>query len=94
MAKQKKKLSPEQRAAKKKRREEYMTIFINGKQKQINPRQFSTLLAVLYHLTGETKYKEPLAKYLEGDSLLSCGGYFPASDHWLLNQPPRTQKQK
>ena len=35
MAKQKRKLTPEQKAAKKKRREEYMTIFINGKQKQI-----------------------------------------------------------
>ena len=35
MARQKKKLSPEQKAAKKKRREEYMTVFMNGKQKRI-----------------------------------------------------------
>jgi len=35
MAKQKKKLSPAQKAAKKKRKEEYMTIFINGKQKRV-----------------------------------------------------------
>jgi len=35
MARQKKKLSPAQKIAKKKRREEYMTIFINGKQKRI-----------------------------------------------------------
>ena len=35
MAKQKKKLSPAQKAAKKKRRKEYMTIFINGKQKPV-----------------------------------------------------------
>ena len=35
MARQKKKLSPEQKAAKKKRQEEYMTVFINGKQKRI-----------------------------------------------------------
>jgi hypothetical protein len=35
MARQKKKLNPEQKAAKKKRREEYMTVFMNGKQKRI-----------------------------------------------------------
>lgn len=35
MARQKKKLTPEQKAAKKKRREEYMTVFMNGKQKRI-----------------------------------------------------------
>jgi hypothetical protein len=35
MAKQKKKLSPAQKATKKKRRKEYMTIFINGKQKRV-----------------------------------------------------------
>lgn len=35
MAKQKKKLSPAEKQAKKKRRKEYMTIFINGKQKRV-----------------------------------------------------------
>ncbi|MCJ7692405.1 MAG: hypothetical protein MUO22_03185 [Sedimentisphaerales bacterium] len=35
MTRQKKKLTPEQKAAKKKRREEYMTVFMNGKQKRI-----------------------------------------------------------
>ena len=35
MTKQKKKLTPTQKAAKKKRQKEYMTIFINGKQKRI-----------------------------------------------------------
>ena len=35
MAKQKKKLSPAQKAAKKKRQKEYMTIFVNGKQKRV-----------------------------------------------------------
>ena len=64
-----------------------------GKQRQISPRMFSTLFAVLYHLTGEEKYRKPLEKYLEGDSLLSSGGYFPASDHWLLTHPPRKRKQ-
>ena len=63
-----------------------------GKQGQIDARQFSTLFAVLYHLTGEQKYKDPLADALTGDGLLSVGGYFPASDHWLLSQPPREKK--
>ena len=35
MAKQKKKLSPAQKAAKKKRQQEYMTVFMNGKQKKV-----------------------------------------------------------
>jgi len=35
MAKQKKKLSAAQKAAKKQRQKEYMTIFINGKQKSV-----------------------------------------------------------
>ena len=35
MARQKNKLTLEQKAAKKKRQEEYMTVFMNGKQKRI-----------------------------------------------------------
>ena len=35
MAKQKKKLSPTQKAAKKKSQQEYMTVFMNGKQKRV-----------------------------------------------------------
>ena len=35
MAKEKKKLTPAQKAAKKKRQKEYMTVFMNGKQKRI-----------------------------------------------------------
>ena len=35
MAKKKKRLTPAQKAAKKKRQKEYMTVFINGKQKRI-----------------------------------------------------------
>jgi hypothetical protein len=35
MIKQKKKRTPAQKAAKKKRQKEYMTIFINGKQKRV-----------------------------------------------------------
>jgi len=35
MTKQKRKLTPAQKAVKKKRQKEYMTIFINGKQKRV-----------------------------------------------------------
>ena len=35
MSKSKKKLSPAQKAAKKERQKEYMTIFVRGKQKRI-----------------------------------------------------------
>ena len=35
MAKQKRKRTPAQKAAKKKRQKEYMTIFINGRQKRV-----------------------------------------------------------
>lgn len=51
--------------------------------------QFATVIAVTYHLTGEEKYKNMIAKHLDGDSLLTLGGYFPACDHWLLTHPPR-----
>jgi hypothetical protein len=35
MSKQKRKLAPARKAEKKRRREQYMTIFMNGKQKHI-----------------------------------------------------------
>ena len=35
MAKQKRKLTAAEKAAKKRRRQEYMTVFINGKQRQV-----------------------------------------------------------
>ena len=35
MTRRKKKLTPEQKATKKKRQKEYMTVFMNGKQKRI-----------------------------------------------------------
>ena len=35
MTRNKNKLTPEQKASKKKRREEYMTVFMNGKQKRV-----------------------------------------------------------
>jgi hypothetical protein len=63
-----------------------------GRQTPQDAKLFSTLFAVLYHLTGDVKYKEPLAEALKGDALLSVGGYFPASDHWLLTQPPKPRR--
>jgi hypothetical protein len=52
---------------------------------------FCTLYAVLYHLTGEAKYKDALLKKTSGtgDSLLTVNtsGDFPATAHWLLNTP-------
>ena len=35
MAKPKRKLTPEQKAARRRRRKEFMTIFVNGKQKRV-----------------------------------------------------------
>ena len=53
---------------------------------------FCTLFAVLYHLTGEESYKQALLKKTggAGESLLavSASGDFPATAHWLINQPP------
>ena len=54
------------------------------------------LFAVLYHLTGEQKYKDwVMAKTYDGNKLL-CADlaedlYFPPTAHWLLNQPPKAR---
>lgn len=64
----------------------------DGKEKNAN--DFSTLFAVLYHLTGEEKYKDWMSGPLQKNSLLNVGGYFPSPDHWLLNQPPRAKAGK
>ena len=50
------------------------------------------LFAVLYHLTGEEKYKQfVLGEGGTGESLLtvSTSGDWPANSYWLLFQPPR-----
>jgi len=60
----------------------------HGKRTPTDAKSFSTLFAVLY-LTGEQKYKEPLAEAIKGDSMLSVGGCFPACNHWLLTHPPK-----
>ena len=55
-------------------------------------KSFSTLFAVLYHLTGEEQYRETVLGGGQGEGLLSVGGYYPACDHWLLHQPPKGKK--
>ncbi len=52
---------------------------------------YCTLFSVLYHLTGEQKYKKLVFRDGTGEGLLvpwSTGDY-PATAHWLLNQPPK-----
>ena len=52
---------------------------------------YCTLFAVLYHLTGEATYKQAVLDSTKGgDTLLTVNtnGDFPATAHWLLNQPP------
>jgi hypothetical protein len=57
---------------------------------------FYDLFAVLYHLTGDAKYKEMVTKKMDEAKLLKASigehEYFPPAIHWLLNQPPKTQK--
>jgi hypothetical protein len=62
-----------------------------AKGKQANPRYDCTLWAVLYHLTGEKNYKTELLGKDNGRGLLKAGtnGDFPATAHWLVNQPPK-----
>ena len=59
--------------------------------KEERAKYFCTLFSVLYHLTGDKKYKEPLLGEDEGASLLTAGtsGDWPATAHWLVRQPPK-----
>jgi PcRGLX-like protein central beta sandwich domain len=62
--------------------------------KEGKAKYFCTLFAVLYHLTGEEKYKKAALGDDKGDSLRSvCTvGDFPATAHWLLQQKPNPIK--
>jgi hypothetical protein len=61
--------------------------------KESRAEYFCTLFAVLYHLTGEQKYKDAVLKATggTGDRLLvvDTSGDFPATAYWLIHQPPR-----
>jgi len=55
---------------------------------------FCTLFAVLYHLTGDAKYRDAVMRKSDGGSKLLVAhdnGDFPATAHWLINQPPRAR---
>ena len=62
--------------------------------KESRARYFCTLFAVLYHMTGEPKYKQLVLRGDGGDGLLrvATAGDFPATAHWLLSQPPKKKK--
>jgi PcRGLX-like protein central beta sandwich domain len=64
--------------------------------KESRAEYFCTLFATLYHLTGEDKYKQAILKKTgaNGKKLLivNTNGDFPATAHWLINQPPRKGK--
>ncbi|MCG3181432.1 MAG: hypothetical protein BIFFINMI_03826 [Phycisphaerae bacterium] len=51
---------------------------------------FCTLFGVLYHMTGDEKYRKFCFGDGDGSSLLRVhdSGDFPATAHWLLTQPP------
>jgi hypothetical protein len=61
---------------------------------QANARYDCTLWAVLYHLTGDEKYKTQLLGKDNGAGLLIAGnnGDWPATAHWLVNQKPNPLK--
>jgi hypothetical protein len=74
---------------------ELLNTAAEGKEKHGD--YFDDLFAVLYHLTGEQKYKDIVLEKTDGGSKLlrvSIGEheYFPPVAHWLLNQPPRAGK--
>ncbi len=56
--------------------------------KEDKSQTFSTLFTVLYHLTGEERYKKAVLGEGTGENLLRVGGYWPACDYWLLHQSP------
>jgi len=64
-----------------------------GKESQA--KYFCTLFAVLYHLTGEAKYRRAVVGEGAGEELLvvCTRGDFPATAHWLLHQKPKPDKE-
>ena len=64
--------------------------------KEVSADYYCDLFAVLYHLTGEQKYKDAVfAKTDGGRRLLRAtvgdAEFFPPASHWLLTQPPRSK---
>jgi hypothetical protein len=76
---------------------ELTRAFADGKEERAD--YFCAPFAVVYHLTGEEKYKEAVMKKTkDGERLLgvvdvdnfeNMGKTSPTSVHWLLNAPPK-----
>jgi hypothetical protein len=72
---------------------------VDSPQRASGADYFCTLYAVLYHLTGEAKYKDAVMRRTNnGQRLLNVSEMdnfehdartYPANAHWLLNQPPK-----
>jgi len=60
--------------------------------KENRARYYCTLYAVLYHFTGEKKYKDLVLRGDNGAGMLTVvmPGDFPATAYWLFHQVPRT----
>lgn len=65
MAKPKRKLTAAEKAAKKKRRQEYMTVFINGKQKQVKRPQMDAEEFMLRNADPIWLHQNEMWEYLE-----------------------------
>ena len=70
------------------------TIDANRKHGGYTYRDFAGLNAVLYHFTGDDKYKKEGLGTDGGERLkvVTAGMKLPACAHWLLHQPPRARK--
>ncbi len=66
-----------------------------GKHKGYSYRDYAELHAVLYHLTGEEKYKKLVLENPDESrlTLVTGGMKLPACAHWLVKQPPKSGKR-
>jgi PcRGLX-like protein central beta sandwich domain len=71
---------------------EFLKTHAVGKESE--GKYFCTMFSVLYHLTGEDKYKKAVLGDGDGSNLLKVctNGDFPATSHWLLMQKPNPLK--
>jgi hypothetical protein len=79
---------------------ELTKAFADGKEERAD--YFCAPFAVIYHLTGDEKYKEAVLKKTDGgkrllgildvDNFENQGKTSPTAVHWLLNAPPKAKK--
>ena len=79
---------------------ELTKAFAEGKEERAD--YFCAPFAVVYHLTGDEKYREAVLKKTDGGKRLlhildvegfeNAGKTSPTAVHWLLNAPPRVKK--